>query len=335
MAPYRGDVQFTHVACFARAACCLLLLLAVSTCGTAQARQPPRRETATGPDSRSSHTGPDSRPSRAGRRRPAGTARSCPATIAPGFSCPIRQRIAAVERYLADTPGETGIEVHDRQTGATWQNAYAQTQFPTGSTSKLAMAADLLLRNESGGIQLSGDDWDQLGEMLNWSSDTAADNLWFGYEDDSFLGRIEQLGMQGAEFTQEPGYWGYMYCTASDLSNLMNYILSDAPGSVRDYLVSQMRGVAGVQQWGVWGAGPENHPGDKDGWEDDDGTWIVDTVGFAGPGERYTLSEMYDMEGNDPDGDADFTYGSDVLTQVASDLFQGHKTAAPTVQATP
>ena len=43
------------------------------------------------------------------------------------------------------------------------------------------------------------------------------------------------------------------------------------------------------------GAGPENHPGNKNGWEDDSGTWITNTVGFAGPHARYTLAIMYDM----------------------------------------
>jgi hypothetical protein len=259
----------------------------------------------------------------------------CPATIAAGFSCTMRQRIVSTERYLQTAPGEIGVEIHDRMTGATWQNAGAQQQFPTGSTSKLAMAADLLQRNETGAIQLSSDDWSQLGDMLNWSSDTAADTLWSEYEDDSFLGRIEQFGMQGAEFSEEPGYWGYMYCTASDLNNLMDYILTHAPASTRGYLVNQMTNVAPVQQWGVWGAGPENHPGDKDGWEDDGGTWITDTVGFAGPGERYTLSVMDDLNGYGSDGDSGFTVGSNTLTQIASMLFQGHDTAEPTVQATP
>jgi hypothetical protein len=247
----------------------------------------------------------------------------------------MRHRITAVEDRLEDAPGQIGIVVHDRKTGATWQNANAQQEFPAGSTIKLAMASDLLLRNQSGNIHLSDDDWGQIYPMLHISDDNAADHLWSEYEDDSFLNRLQQFGMQNAEFTQKPGYWGYMYCTASDLSNLINYILSDLPGSTRSYLVHQLQNVGPIQQWGVWGAGPENHPGNKDGWEDDSGTWITDTLGFAGPGQEYTLAVMYDLQGYGSNGDAGFDYGSNTLTQIASTLFQGHGTAAPEVQATP
>lgn len=79
------------------------------------------------------------------------------------------------------------------------------------------MAVDLLLRNQSGQIELSGDDWDQIDQMLHESSDTAAGQLWPEYFDASFLTRIAGYGMPGAAFTQDPPYWGYMYCTADDL----------------------------------------------------------------------------------------------------------------------
>jgi hypothetical protein len=44
---------------------------------------------------------------------------------------------------------------------------------------------------------------------------------------------------------------------------------------------------------------------------------------------------MYDLEGYGSDGDTGFTDGSDTLTQIASILFPGHDTTAPTDQATP
>ncbi len=71
-------------------------------------------------------------------------------------------------------------------------------------------------------------------------------------------------------------------------------------------------------------------PGNKDGWEDDSGVRIVDSVRFAGPGARYTLSMMYDLEGN-----GTFNDGADALTQIAVLLLRGHRTQRPTVQATP
>src|ERR1039458_8222138 len=49
----------------------------------------------------------------------------CAATIAPGFSCVMQQRITEVEGYLATQPGHIGIVLHDRVSGAPWRNAAA------------------------------------------------------------------------------------------------------------------------------------------------------------------------------------------------------------------
>lgn len=43
-------------------------------------------------------------------------------------------------------------------------------------------------------------------------------------------------------------------------------MLTRANTDDRAYLVAALRGVAGNQQWGVWAAGADQHPGNKDGW---------------------------------------------------------------------
>jgi hypothetical protein len=256
--------------------------------------------------------------------------RTPPCQVAPGFSCIMQKRITEVQNYLAGSPGEIGIVLRDRQDGAVWRDSDAGTEFPAASTIKLAMIVDLLLRNQSGQIELSDDDWDQIDQILNESSDTAADQLWSEYFDRSFLDRIAGYGMPDAEFSQDPPYWGYMYCTADDLDGLIGYVLDKLPASMRDFIVSRLRHVASDQQFGVWGAGSHAEPGNKDGWEDDSGVWIIDSVGFAGSGARYTLSMMYDLEGN-----GTFSDGANTLTQIAALLFRGRQTAAPTIEATP
>src|SRR5262249_4289520 len=155
--------------------------------------------------------------------------------------------------------------------------------FPAASTTKLAMATDLLLRAHAGRITLRPGDWELIYEALHSSSDTAANQLWFTFENGRFLSRITRFGMKGCWFTARQPYWGFMDCSPEDLDNLMNYVLNDLTDSDRDYLVGQLRHVARIQQWGVWGAGSSRRPGNKNGWEDEDGTWIADTVGFAGP----------------------------------------------------
>jgi hypothetical protein len=248
-----------------------------------------------------------------------------------GFSCAMAARIRQVQRYLAGRPGRIAIVLHDRRTGATWRNPAAHTDLPAASTVKLAMVTDLLLRNGAGSIQLTGADWNLIYHALHESSDQAADALWAAFENGSFLARIRVFGMHSAYFTT-PGspYWGFMDCSAADLDHLMNYVLGQIPAGARSYLTRRLRHVAPIQQWGVWGAGPANHPGNKDGWEDDGGTWITNTVGFAGPGARYTLAIMYDSGGA-----RGFHYGATTLTQVAALLFRGRLGPAPTASATP
>jgi hypothetical protein len=263
---------------------------------------------------------------RPGRRAATG---ACPA-IGHGFSCPMRRRIRAAQRYLARQPGRVGLVLHDRLTGATWRNANARTTFPAASTTKLAMAADLLLRADTGRIKLRAGDWTLIDEMLHDSSDAAADQLWYAFENGRFLRRITRFGMRSCWFSASRPYWGDMYCSPLDLGNLMNYVLGKLPGHDRDYLVGQLRHVGRIQQWGVWGAGHARRPGNKDGWEDDDGTWVTDTVGFAGPHARYTLSIMDERR-----APADFHRGANTLTQVSALLFQGGHAPQPTAEATP
>jgi hypothetical protein len=242
----------------------------------------------------------------------------------------MRRRIRAVQRYLARQPGRIGLVLHDRVTGATWHNANARSAFPAASTTKLALAADLLLRARANLITLTPPDWDLLHEALHDSSDAAADQLWFAFEDGRFLRRAARFGLRECSFSASQPYWGFMYCSPEDLDQLMNYVLGDLTGGDRAYLIAQLRHVARIQQWGIWGAGRRSHPGNKDGWEDDYGTWVVDTVGFAGPGARYTLAIM-----DEERAPAGFRRGANVLTQISALLFQGTHVPRPTAQATP
>ncbi|MGI8445871.1 MAG: hypothetical protein ACR2MP_01535 [Streptosporangiaceae bacterium] len=249
----------------------------------------------------SQHAGTQPTPVHPASPSPSPTPRFC-AKIAPGFSCVIRDRIHDVQRYLRHTPGSIGIVLHDRATGATWHNANANAndEYPAASTMKLAVMTDLLLRNQRGAtdpVHLTRKDWADMYQALYTSDDPDANALWDEFEDTSFLQRIQGFGMTSAEFTPPPGMapnWGYMYCTPEDLDHLMNYILHKAPASVRDYLVNRLQHVSATdQQWGVWGAGPENHPGNKDGWEQDGtsphfGPWITNTIGFASSRQQYT-----------------------------------------------
>jgi hypothetical protein len=258
------------------------------------------------------------------------------AKIAPGFSCTMRNRIRQVRRYARHLPGSIGIVIDDRSTGATWHNGNANTLYPAASTIKLAMMTDLLLRNRAGAIALTPEDRAEMFQALYTSNDDDATALWNQFEDASFIGRIRAFGMGSTQFT-DAAFWGDMDTTPQDLDNLINYVLDKTPPKVRNYLVYRLQHVSALdQQWGVWGAGPENHPGNKDGWEQNPngyGVWITNTVGFAGPNQQYTLAIMYNLGSYRESGDTGFNFGTNKLTQIAAMLFRGHHTDHPTPQA--
>jgi hypothetical protein len=121
-----------------------------------------------------------------------------------------------------------------------------------------------------------------------------------------------------------------MYCSPEDLGHLLDYILGRLQGSNRRYLAGQLRHVARIQRWGVWGAGADRRPGNKDGWEDDHGSWVTNTVGFAGPKGRYTLAIM-----DKQPAPSRFLAGANTLTQISALLFQGRHVPQPTAEVMP
>lgn len=242
-----------------------------------------------------------------------------------GFDCDFQRRIAAVQDYLATRPGTTGVVLHDQQTGAVWHNDHAADPTWTASTIKLAMVVDLLTRDHEGEITLTDDDRALIQAMLHSSDDDAADTLWYRYAGEdhmSFNDNFAQYGMTSLEpqkgYTDFYPYWGFQKCTPEDLDRLIHYVLTDLPEPDRAYILGEMRTVATNQQWGVWGAGPAATPGNKNGWSEEDTGWVMNTVGFAGPGERYTLAEM-----NNLSGEGDYDTGRETVTHVAELLFAG------------
>jgi hypothetical protein len=227
-----------------------------------------------------------------------------------GWSCTQQQRFAAAGAYISHNvsgKGYLSVVFTDRQTGHTWRFGPTQHEGWTASTIKLAIATDLLGRQRAGQITLTAADRHDMATMLNFSDEGASDRLWAKFGGEDMLARFRnQYGMTGLHFV--PGftaktYWGFVKCTTDDLAALMNYIFARVNPADRAYLVDALRGVAPNQQWGVWAAGHDQRPGNKDGWSyetDPYGKhWVTNTVGFAGPDERYLVAVMYQV---DPSG---------------------------------
>ncbi|HVV12531.1 tat pathway signal sequence [Amycolatopsis sp.] len=292
------------------------LLCVVTGCGTATTAGAPATSSPV-------TTGPTTEPTTSASETP----RSQPACATPaaGFDCDFQQRFAAVAAYLKGRPGVAGVVVRDRRTGAVWRTGATDTAMWTESTIKLAMTVDLFLRDRAGKISLTSADRGLIQKMLHSSDDAAADALWSKYsgaDHKAFNRDFGEYGMTSLVpqrgYTSTFPYWGFQKCTPDDLDRLVNYVLDKLPADTRQYIVDQLSDVDADQQWGVWAAGPAANPGNKDGWGPEDDGWVMNTVGWAGPGQRYTLTVMNELRGHGGEED-----GRATDSHVAELLFAG------------
>ena len=242
--------------------------------------------------------------------------------LAPQARADLQTRVAAAASYLATRPGVIGYVLRDRSTGARYANPNADTMIWTASTIKLAMVVDLLTRERAGALTLSAADRQLMIAMLRDSDNDAADTLWSRYggpDHRAFNADFPRYGMTSLQ--PQPGfgdifpYWGFQKSTANDLDRLMNHILGQMNSADAAAIAAEMQKVSADQQWGVWGAGPAMAPGNKNGWSQEQGGWVINSVGFAGPGARFTLAIMNSLggEGGYDDGVATTTKLSQIL----------------------
>jgi hypothetical protein len=253
------------------------------------------------------------------------------------WGCDQERRFAAASAFVARQQGYLAIVVRDRRTGAVWRAGAVDHLTWAASTVKLAMTVALLESARVGQLTLDGTARQQIADMLNWSSDKAADALWDRYGGESLAARFgPKYGMTRLAF--QPGFphrWGHMKCTPDDLAALMGYILDKLLPEDRSSVVDGMRGVGAVQRWGVWGAGPDLRPGNKDGWsvEPDGGArhWVADTVGFAGPDERYIVAAMYHVPPSAGTTTAGIHLGAHAVSDLVATVFGAPVPAAVSV----
>jgi beta-lactamase class A len=204
-----------------------------------------------------------------------------------------------VATYLGGVPGTVGLVVRDTVTGSSWQAGEPSHAAWTASTIKLAIATNLLERSRAGGITLTDGDRDTMRKMLVSSDNAATDALWEKYDGVGMIAQFQQrYGMATlAVVSGYRPYWRHLQCSAEDLAAVMAYALANLRPPDRTQLITWLRAAAGVQQWGVQAAGPD--AGHKPGWafkpEGNPDHWVVHSVGFAGPGERYIIAITYDL----------------------------------------
>lgn len=240
----------------------------------------------------------------------------------PVANADMAQRIAQANAYLAARPGTIGYVLRDRTTGQAHRNEAAGTLMWTASTIKLAMVVDLLTRARAGQITLTPADRQLMADMMHSSDSGATDTLWerFGGPDNMAFNRnFPAYGLTSLQaqqgFSATYPYWGFQKSTSDDLDRLMNYTLTKLPPAQTAAIVSEMQHLDSNQQWGVWGAGAAMTPGNKNGWSQEQGGWVVNSVGFAGPQQRYTLAIM-----NSLNGEGGYDDGVETTTRLAQIL---------------
>ncbi len=241
---------------------------------------------------------------------------------APSAHADLAQRIALADAYLATRPGTVGYVIRDRASGLAHRNAEASTLIWTASTIKLAMVVDLLTRARAGQISLTNADRQLMTDMMHSSDSGAATTLWKRYsgpDNMAFNRNFPSYGMTNLQpqkgFSSTYPYWGFQKSSTNDLDRLMNYTLTKLPPAQTAAIVAEMQHLDPNQQWGVWGAGSTMAPGNKNGWSQEQGGWVVNSVGFAGPRQRYTLAIM-----NSLDGEGGYDEGAETTTRLAQIL---------------
>jgi hypothetical protein len=242
--------------------------------------------------------------------QPSGTATTTdgpPGAGSAGGTGPVPGDLVGQQRFQAATElakkanGHLGVIVRDRRTGAEWRAGEVDRPSWAASTIKLAMAANLLERGRTGEIKLDTSARKNIADMLETSSDAAADTLWDRYGKDGFIPWFQQqYGMAKLELPAGAiRRWNQLKCLPDDLLHLVSYVLDRADPSDRDYLMAAMRRAGADQHWGVWSAGAPNQPGVTNGWslETDDKAkhWVTHSVGFAGPDAQYAVVIMFDQ----------------------------------------
>ncbi|MEV6526897.1 hypothetical protein AB0M43_33695 [Longispora sp. NPDC051575] len=222
-----------------------------------------------------------------------------PCPTVNGFDCTWAARLATATALVDAAPGQLGVILIDRATGARFTAGATGTATWAGSTVKLGMAA-LVLDTSGGPDGLAPADRVDLAAMLAVSDDDAASRVWERHGGRAMLGELRaRYGMSGLAISGSNGNWGAMTCTPGDLAALMVHVLDRAAPAVRDYLVDAMRHVGDIQRWGVWAAGPALAPGVKNSWLENPyggaAHWNTSTIGFAGPAERWVVAVMYQM----------------------------------------
>ena len=249
-----------------------------------------------------------------------------PTTTTPPPPAPVVAPQVAGEQVgdavRAIEPGaQVGVLAVNLDTGATVASLAPNDEFYTASVVKLLIALDLL---HSDGWNPDVATSQELEQMIEYSDDNIADNLWDDDGGNSIVTRMASLiGLPGTIAPDDPTEWGETRMTAADVITTYKFITTQVPEPARSVMVTGLENAASTaadgfaQYFGIPNGLPGTTWGIKQGWMQLDSTTVLDTTGLVGFGPHlpYAVAVMTQL----PAG-ASYTTGSQAVTAGAAAL---------------
>lgn len=187
----------------------------------------------------------------------------------------------------------SGLAVVDTATGRTYAAGQATTYFPTESTVKVMLAANLLATGRMSGATA------QLAEvMIRASDDAAANRLYQAAGGDRVMAwAAARYGIAdlGRPPTLGPGWWGSTQVTPMGYAQFLAAVRADP--LIGPWLYATMRGITDIASDGtnqVFGLrAADRTAAVKQGWGGDvpgGNATMTPSVGWVGPGGRWAVA---------------------------------------------
>ncbi|WP_143446960.1 serine hydrolase [Kibdelosporangium aridum] len=223
-----------------------------------------------------------------------------PPAAAPGDPAPTKRSPGAlgisvnVQQVVRQTSrnATAAAVVVDRDSGTELVSQNADRQFYAGSLVKLLVAVDAFLYHPDD-PQLRR----QINTMIRLSDDHICNQLWMdGGGGRAIIGRMTKaMGLTGTEPPKtRPGQWGDTLITAHDLVRIYDYIVDEAPATIRMDMLAAMGNAAKFgsddffQHFGIPSA-VNKHWAIKQAWTDNSQAVSVHSTGLVDPqGRRGT-----------------------------------------------
>lgn len=211
-------------------------------------------------------------------------------------------------------PGsQVGVDVVDNTTGQTIASLNANQQFYTASVVKLLIALDAF---HTANWQPDANTTQQVTQMLSYSDDDVADDLWDYNGGNNIVARmITLIGLHQTTLSADDTEWGETLMSPADVVSVYHYLTTQVPEPARDTILNALKNAAQTatdgtdQYFGI----PDGLPGDtwaiKQGWMSLDSSTTMNTTGLVGPNMRYTVVVM----SSQPAG-IDWSTGGNALT---------------------